>query len=104
MERVCKVMPHTVRNCAWQITRRLARPGRAEQKEGVASTQWTSVRVHQDESFHGATEGWRVEHETVEGRSHGVKWTLERYVSENSQVPTHLETPRESTLGWKAVD
>ena len=28
VERVCKVMPDTVRNCAWQITRRLARPGR----------------------------------------------------------------------------
>ena len=36
VERVCKVMPDTVRNCAWQITRRL-RQCKAEQ--GVASTQ-----------------------------------------------------------------
>ena len=28
-----------------------------------------------------------MEPETVEGRSHGVKWTLERYASESSQVP-----------------
>ena len=28
VERVCKVMPDTVRNCAWQTTCRLARPGR----------------------------------------------------------------------------
>ena len=40
----------------------------------------------------------------LEGRSHGVKRTLERYASESSQVPTHLETPRESALGQKAVD
>ena len=33
VERVCKVMPDTVRNCAWQITRRLARPGRMKQIE-----------------------------------------------------------------------
>ena len=39
-----------------------------------------------------------MEPETVEGHGHGVKWTLERYASESSQVPTHLETPRESTL------
>ena len=62
---------------------------------GVASTQRTSVRVHQDGSFHG----WRVEPETVEGRSHGIKWTLDRYASESSQVPNRLESPRESTLG-----
>ena len=31
VERVCKVMPDTVRNCTWQITRRLARPGRTKQ-------------------------------------------------------------------------
>ena len=79
-----------------------ARQSKAER--GVASTQRTSVGVHQDELLHGATRGWRVEHETVEGRSHGVKWTLERYASESSKVPTHLEMPRESTLGQKAVD
>ena len=45
-----------------------------------------------------------MEHETVEGHGHGVRWTLERYASESSQVPTHLETPRESTLRQKAVD
>ena len=33
VERVCKVMPDTVRNCAWQTSRRLARPGRAKQNE-----------------------------------------------------------------------
>ena len=33
VERVCKVMPDTVRNYAWQISRRLARPGRAKQNE-----------------------------------------------------------------------
>ena len=33
VERVCKVMPDTVRNCAWQITPALARPGRAKQNE-----------------------------------------------------------------------
>ena len=27
VERVCKVMPDTVRNCTWQISRRFARPG-----------------------------------------------------------------------------
>ena len=31
VEHVCKVMPDTVRECAWQITRRLARPGRMKQ-------------------------------------------------------------------------
>ena len=31
VERICKMMPDTVRNCAWQITRRLARPGRMKQ-------------------------------------------------------------------------
>ena len=33
VERFCKMMPDTVRNCAWQITRRFARPGRVEQIE-----------------------------------------------------------------------
>ena len=33
VERVCKVMPDTVRNCAWQISRRLARPGRMKHVE-----------------------------------------------------------------------
>ena len=33
VERVCKVMPDTVCNCAWQTSRRLARPGRAKQNE-----------------------------------------------------------------------
>ena len=33
VERVCKVMPDTVRNCAWKTSRRLARPGRAKQNE-----------------------------------------------------------------------
>ena len=33
VERVCKVMPDTVRNCAWQTSRRLTRPGRAKQNE-----------------------------------------------------------------------
>ena len=32
-ERVCKVMPNTVRSCAWQITRRLSRPGRMKHIE-----------------------------------------------------------------------
>ena len=35
-----------------------------------------------------------MEPETVEGRNHGVKWTLERYASESSKVPTNLEMPR----------
>ena len=33
VECVCKVMPDTVRNCAWQMTRRFARPGRVKQIE-----------------------------------------------------------------------
>ena len=33
VERVCKVMPNTVLKCAWQITRRLARPGRVKRIE-----------------------------------------------------------------------
>ena len=33
VERVYKVMPDTVFNCAWQTSRRLARPGRAKQNE-----------------------------------------------------------------------
>ena len=33
VERVFKVMPDTVRNCAWQITCRFSRPGRAKQNE-----------------------------------------------------------------------
>ena len=33
VERVCKVMPDTVRNCAWQRSLRLARSGRAKQNE-----------------------------------------------------------------------
>ena len=33
VERVCKVMPDTVRNCAWKTSRHLARPGRAKQNE-----------------------------------------------------------------------
>ena len=33
VERVCKKMPDTVRNCAWQIPRRLAWPGRVKQIE-----------------------------------------------------------------------
>ena len=33
VERVCKVMPDRMRNCAWQITRRFARPGRAKPNE-----------------------------------------------------------------------
>ena len=41
-----------------------ARQSKAER--GVASTQRTSVRVHQDELLDGATRGWRVELETVE--------------------------------------
>ena len=33
VERVCKVMPDTLRNRTWQTSRRLARPGRAKQNE-----------------------------------------------------------------------
>ena len=33
MDRVCKVMQDTVQNCAWQTTRRLAKPGRVKQIE-----------------------------------------------------------------------
>ena len=33
VERVYKVMPDRMRNCAWQITRRLARPGRMKHVE-----------------------------------------------------------------------
>ena len=33
VERVCKVMPDTVRHCAWQISRRFARPSRVKQNE-----------------------------------------------------------------------
>ena len=33
VERVCKVMPDTVQNCAWQISRHLFSPGRAKQNE-----------------------------------------------------------------------
>ena len=69
-------------------------------KRGVASTQRTSVKVHQDESSHG----WRVEPEIVEGCRHGDTWTLQRQAGENLQVPNRLEVPRESTLGQKAVD
>ena len=34
VERVCKVMPNTVRKCAWQITRRLAREKQVERPCG----------------------------------------------------------------------
>ena len=44
-----------------------------------------------------------MEPETVEEHRHCAKWTLERYAGESSQVPTHLETPSESTLGQKAA-
>ena len=57
------------------------------------------VGVHRIEPIQRAKEGRRVEPETVQGHGHGVKWTLERYAGESSQVPTPLETPRESTLG-----
>ena len=67
---------------------------------GVASTQRTSVKVHQGESFHG----WRVEPETEKERSLGATGTLEMQASESLQVPNWLEAPRESTLGQKAVD
>ena len=33
VDRVCKVMPDTVRNCAWRATRRLVRSGRVKQIE-----------------------------------------------------------------------
>ena len=85
-------MPDTVRNCAWQTSRTPCEAGQSKAKRGVASTQRTSVKVHQDESFHG----WRVEPETVEERSLGD--------SESLQVQNWLEAPRESTLGQKAVD
>ena len=90
---------HGVELCVADITP----PGEARQskaKRGVASTQRTCVKVHQDESFHGC----RVEPETEEERSLGATGTLEMQASESSQVPTHLEMPRESTLGQKAVD
>ena len=73
VERVCKVMPDTVRNCARQITRRRARPGRMKHVERPCG------RVRNGQ-----------------GLGHGVKWTLERYAGESSQVPTHLETPRDT--------
>ena len=69
-------------------------------KRGVASTQRTCVKVHQDESFHGC----RVEPETEEERSLGATGTLEMQASESLQVQNWLEAPRESTLGQKAVD
>ena len=33
VERICKVMPDTVCNCAWHTSRRLARPGRVKHVE-----------------------------------------------------------------------
>ena len=60
VERVCKVMPDTVRNCAWQITRRLARPGQDETRREAlwTSTQRPGVGVHRVEPFQKTTEGW----------------------------------------------
>ena len=85
----CKVMPDTVRNCVTDITP-LCEARQSKAKRGVASTQRTSVKVHQDESFHG----WRMEPETVEGHSHGVKWTQERQPNESLQVPTCWKRPK----------
>ena len=59
VECACKVMPDTVRNCAWQINTPPCEARQSKAERGVASTQRTSVKVHQDESFHG----WRVEPE-----------------------------------------
>ena len=62
-------------------------------KRAVASTHRTSVKVHQDEAFHG----WRVEPETEEERSLGATGTLEMRASESLQVQNW-------TLGQTAVD
>ena len=67
VERVCKSDARRVADITPPCEAR-----QSKAKRGVASTQWTSVKVHLDESFHGC----RVEPETEEGRSHGVKWTL----------------------------
>ena len=65
-------------------------------KRGVASTQRTSVKVHQDEAFHG----WRVEPETVEGRSHGVKWTLEKQAGESRVCRCRIVWRRPGKQRW----
>ena len=80
-------MPDTVRNCAWQTSRRLARPGRAKQNE---ASRRHNGQVSKFTKMNHFTDGeWSLR--LWEGRSHGVKWTLERYAGESLQVPTHLE-------------
>ena len=57
VERVYKVMPDKMRNCAWQIARRLARD--ETRREAVwTTTQRPGVGVHRDEPFQRTTEGW----------------------------------------------
>ena len=57
VERVCKVMPDRVRNCAWQITRRLARQDETDQEAVWTITQRPGVGVHRVEPFQRVTEG-----------------------------------------------
>ena len=83
-------------------TRRLARPGRAKQNE--ASRRHNGQVLEFTKMNHSA--GPRKDGEWSLGlwRDAVMVLTLERYASESLQVPTHLEMPRESTLGQKAVD
>ena len=69
VERVCKVMPDTVRNCAWKTSRRFARSGRAKQNEASRRHSGHVSKFTKMNQFHG----WRVKPETVEEGSHGVK-------------------------------
>ena len=63
VERVCKVMPDTVWNCAWQISRRLARPGRAKRNEASRRhngqvSEFTKINHFTDGETVEGTQSW----------------------------------------------
>ena len=87
VERVCKVMSDTVRKCAWQITRRLARPGRMKQVKRPCGRSHNG-QVSEFTELYRFREPQKADEwssETVEGHGHGFKRTLEKYASESSQ-------------------
>ena len=100
VERVCKVMPDTVRNCAWKTSRRLARPGRANQNEASRRHNGHVSKFTKMNHFTDVEWNLRLRRNAVLVPRGHWKCKLVRSL----QVQNRLEAPRESRLGQKADD
>ena len=100
VERVCKVMPDTVRNCAWKTSRRLARPGRAKQNEASRRHNGHVSKFTKMDHFTDVEWNLRLRRNAVLVSRGHWKCKLVRVC----RCRIGWRRLRESTLGQKVVD